>query len=417
MLQIVGQLVARGSYLKQRNVPVAGTILITMQERIAAALVSLTLATVGAWYLFKGITLDLDGGGFDFVQLMLGLIVATGAAGYIWRHSLVTAFSKLTSATVFRFLRAVILSLGVQLATMMAYIAAASVIAPDIPLDRLVAAITLVMFAASVPISFAGWGVREMSAVAALGAIGMSASGALTVAVLIGLLSIMIAAALALLSIKRATVLPSSRAAPAVRRDLDGILMTVLPIVAAVLVFFQVHLPTQSGQLSVNLADPVAALGGVMFIFVAIRRHAPEWRVPHLMLMVAGCTIAITVSLLIGAAKIGWTQWALIRAEHQCVRFSMPDGAGSDVGTSLAADYSSHDRHRRDMAHRITSRPRVHGCPAIGSNGCRWPRKDSLSERFQRRCIDRPAHRNCPVDDSDLQVWKQRKLVRILQVL
>ncbi len=104
------------------------------------------------------------------------------------------------------------------------------------------------MFAASIPISFAGWGVREMSAVAALGVIGMPTDGALTIAVLIGLLSIVIAALLALVSARRVAVSQSEPAIQTRRRDLDGMLMTVLPVLTAVFVFFQVHLPTKAAD-------------------------------------------------------------------------------------------------------------------------------------------------------------------------
>ena len=86
---------------------------------------------------------------------------------------------------------------------MAAYVYAGSIIEPGIRLPQLAGAAALVMFAASIPISFAGWGMREMSAVAAMSTIGMPADRALTIALLIGLLSLAIAAVLALLSARR----------------------------------------------------------------------------------------------------------------------------------------------------------------------------------------------------------------------
>jgi len=54
--QIFGQLAARGSYLAKHNVPFSGTVIITGQERVAAALVSFGLAVIGALYLFHQVT-------------------------------------------------------------------------------------------------------------------------------------------------------------------------------------------------------------------------------------------------------------------------------------------------------------------------------------------------------------------------
>ncbi|WP_040427021.1 lysylphosphatidylglycerol synthase domain-containing protein [Afipia birgiae] len=312
LFQLVGQLMARGSYLKQHNIPVAGTVLITVQERAAAAIVSLALAAAGALYLFNRITFDVVGGGRDLMVLLLGISVATGAGAVVWRDKLQAVMAHVTPSAVLRFLRAVFFSLGVQLAMMAAYVYAGSIIEPGIRLPQLAGAAALVMFAASIPISFAGWGMREMSAVAAMSTIGMPADRALTIALLIGLLSLAIAAVLALLSARRTVTAPKEEpAAQLSRRDLDSSLMAVLPVLVAMLVFFQVHLPTKAGGLSVNLADPLALLAGAMFVLHLLRRGRPVWRVHNLGWMIAGCTGAMTIALLIGATSFGWTQWAL----------------------------------------------------------------------------------------------------------
>lgn len=312
LFQLVGQLMARGSYLKQHNIPVAGTVLITVQERVAAAIVSLALAAAGAMYLFNRITFDVVGGGRDLLVLLVGLSVAAGAGAIVWRHKLQAVLALVTPNAAYRFLRALILSLGVQLATMAAYVYAGSVLAPGIGVPQLAGAAALVMFAASIPISFAGWGVREMSAVAAMSAIGMPADRALAIAVLIGLLSLAIAAVLALLSARQVVTAPQAAPASSTpRRDLDGILLATLPVLVAMFIFFQVHLPTKAGGLNVNLADPLALLAGALFLLSSVRRGWPAWRVQNFGWMIAGCTIAMTVALLIGAVSFGWTTWAL----------------------------------------------------------------------------------------------------------
>ena len=55
-------------------------------------------------------------------------------------------------------------------------------LAPHIGIASLAAASCIVMLAASLPISFGGWGLRELSAVVALQAIGLTSASALLIA-------------------------------------------------------------------------------------------------------------------------------------------------------------------------------------------------------------------------------------------
>lgn len=311
--QIFGQLAARGSYLTKRNVPFAGTVIITAQERIAAALVSFGLAIVGALYLFRQLSFDLTSGGFDLVRIVIGLIFAGALVGVVWRDAVVDAIDKITWAGIIGILRSIAFSAGVQITMMTAYVVAARSLAPQIDLMNLAAAASLVMFAASIPISFAGWGVREISAIGALGAIGMSSPAALTVSVTIGALSILCAAILALASVRRVDTDPDKLARVEtgdVSRH-EAILNAVLPILVAFLVFFQIHIPTQGGTVNFNIADPFAIICSILFLIQA-RRTAPEWRYKHLPLYLAAMTTVITIGLCIGATHIGWTTWAVV---------------------------------------------------------------------------------------------------------
>ncbi|QUS39074.1 hypothetical protein RPMA_09680 [Tardiphaga alba] len=311
--QIFGQLIARGSYLGKRMIPFSGTVLITAHERLAAALASLSLAVIGAVYIFRDLNFDLAGGGFELVHILTGLSLAGAVTARIWWSTVVRTLSQLTLRAIAQFLQSFALSVAVQLSMMAAYIAIGHSIAPDAGFYALAAASSLVMFAASIPISFAGWGIRELSAVAALGAIGMSTPKALIVAIIVGVISIICAALLSALSVR--SVGPSTGSpgnavtVPAVSHEI--ILQYSLPILCALLVFFNVHIPGQTGLLNVNLADPIAILSGVLFLLSILRSTAPSWRLRELNIYVIVCSIVITVSLLIGATSIGWTQWAV----------------------------------------------------------------------------------------------------------
>lgn len=309
--QLIGQLVARGAYLARHNISMTGTVLITGTERIGAALVSIALAVSGAIYIFSGITLQIN---LSPIRLILGLSFVLLISGYMWRHALLTAWRAITFSDVKKLLRSLAVSILVQLPMMGAYITAAHAIAPQIPLLDLAAASTLVMFAASIPISFAGWGVRELSAVAALSAIGVPKEGALLVALLIGTVSILAAFFLTAISTvgpvnKIRTTAASPHTDRLTARDL--LLPQIIPVVAAVLIFFQVNLPTKSTLINVNLADPILILGGLISVFAMSQRRFPQWRISGMNLHFIACTLAMTLALLIGAHSIGWTEWAL----------------------------------------------------------------------------------------------------------
>jgi hypothetical protein len=177
-----------------------------------------------------------------------------------------------------------------------------------------VAASAIVMFAASVPISFAGWGVRELSAIVALGAVGVGGADALTAAIVIGLGSMLAMGLIfALGATTRSKNQPVAEHQTAGAIDYVQALAWCLPVTAAVCVLFQIHIPVGSGQLNVNLADPIALLAGALFVLHAItQRQRPRWRVGSVNLSVAVATAVLGCSLLLGAWRFGWTDWALI---------------------------------------------------------------------------------------------------------
>ncbi len=314
--QIAGQLAARGYVMRHASVPFAAVVVSTLYERALAALISAITAVFGALYVFGYIYLDPAAGGTNLIKVVAGVVAAAlGAALLGYGRILVkTATPVLSRRFVGAFLRLSLLTLVVQAAMMLAYVSVAHQLSPDTSIVDLVAASAIVMFAASVPISLAGWGVRELSAVFALGAVGIAGSAALTTAVVIGvgsLLAMALMFALALMFDRREPVTVAIQTGHSF--DYMILLGWCLPLVASVFVLFQIYVPLGSGLLNVNLADPVAMLGGALFIFIALQaRHWPRWKAP---LVNAGgmiATLCLGGSLLLGAYRFGWTDWALI---------------------------------------------------------------------------------------------------------
>jgi hypothetical protein len=311
--QVFGQLIARGAYLSARGVPIGATVVMVGYERFLALAVSVVLATAGAWAIFGQLSFDLNHGGDEFVKILVGLTLATTAGAYLsWGKLL---FSRDVSHDLLgRVSRNTLLSFAIQLLTMCAYVVIARALAPDVPLLHIAAASTVVMLAASLPISLAGWGVRELSAVLALGAVGVSSSAALLTAVSVGVLALVVVALVA----ATAAVAPASmRSQPienaGANHDYTRLVSLGLPLAAATLIFFQLHIPTGTGLVTANLADPLAILAGSLFVVVCFSydHRWPVWRLSGFNAHLLAATGIIVSSLLLGAYRFGWTNWAL----------------------------------------------------------------------------------------------------------
>ncbi len=317
--QVVGQTIARSAFLGRHGVPVAGAIVLTGYERLCAVAISLGLALWGGLFLFGRITWDLDADGAVLAEVLGGIALAAGAgAAFGWGASaqrfIEAAFG---GGALRRIARTLVLSAGVQLLTMSAYVSLARALMPESAVTNLAAASAVVMLAAALPVSFAGWGIRELSTVYALGLVGFASDDAVVVAILIGSIAIAITALMALLSLtltgRRRTLSVATVPAAAHRLDYEAVLVWVMPIAAATAVFFQVFVPLANARLNVNLADPPAIIGAVVFAAIHVtRRHAPLWRLPGLNLHICFATGVLLLSFLHGWSSIGWTDWAFV---------------------------------------------------------------------------------------------------------
>lgn len=313
--QIIGQTIARSAVLAKSGVSVSATIVITVYERIVAAIVSLVLALAGTLYLFGRLTLNLAGGGDQLVKILAGIaVVAATGAGFVWGGRLRPILGAILSRrNVLRYARASAITVAIQATTMAAYVLAAHGLSPAIPLSALMAATALVMLAASVPVSLAGWGLRELSAVYALGAIGMPYDASLVVALLIGSASLALTAGLALVSSSwRGETMVRPRPSAAAAPDYARFLSWFIPLFAASAVFFQLYLPVGAGALDVNLADSVVLFGGALFLLRLVARKEPQAtsRLPGLGIFLILMSATIVLAFLHGLVVFGWTSWA-----------------------------------------------------------------------------------------------------------
>lgn len=313
-VQFFGQIAARSALLGHRGVSAPANIAIALVERLVALTISLALAVSGAGYLFGTVSIGKSVEGALFIYLLVSLLLAVcSSALFGWGPAAIKLLGGGIGRRAFVSLsRTAVLTLMIQLATLSAYLLIAVPLAKTLPLPQLIAAALVVMFAASLPISFAGWGVRELSAVIALSAIGMSNADALAVAIAIGVLAIVavvvIAALAVLLPPGRASVAASKR--PSTSINIEDFVMLVLPAAAATAVFFQIHIPIGDSTVNVNLADPVAILGAFVFIVYYTVRRQETWRLEGLRWYILALTSVLCGAFLIGYLRYGWIDWA-----------------------------------------------------------------------------------------------------------
>lgn len=318
--QVIGQTLARTAVLERHGVRGPAILFANIVERLTAMLWLSALMVCGVFYLFGLITLEALGGDIGEIKLVLVLaLVAFAVGGLVCPRLVKLGLQRLTRGLRLGGLaRVSAYSILTHQATLIAFVLLGHAVAPTVPILDLAAASLIVMFAASVPISFAGWGVREISAVYAYQAIGIPVEKALAVSILVGIISLLLVLAMSLASsvfsprsiaLHREAELRSAKASAGITRGLS----LLVPLLCAALIFFQVHIPLAGGAVNVNLADPLAIGGGFIFLSRYLRmadRH-DGWRVRIVELFVAAATIVLGLGLVLGWARFGLTDWAL----------------------------------------------------------------------------------------------------------
>jgi hypothetical protein len=176
------------------------------------------------------------------------------------------------------------------------------------------------MFAAGLPVSWAGWGLREFGAVYVLGAIGVSSEFAVIVAVLVGAISLLIALAAGgavVADAWRRPKVPAADAAakPSIANALapsDPIVSWAIAILAACLIYFQLHVPTGNGDFTVNAADPLAITALFFAGVFAVTDRFVE-RFPRLVLWSVCAIVAVlTLGIVVAWLGPGLSRWAVL---------------------------------------------------------------------------------------------------------
>ena len=318
--QIFGQTIARTAVLGKVGVSPSATLLLTGYERLIAAFISFSLAAAGAWYLFGRVAFDVASGGLELLKILMGIVAVTASgAAFVWGRPLAGwVRANFDRGSVPRVLHVLAISFAIQAATMTSYVMLARALAPSISVIDLVAASSIVMLAASIPISFAGWGLREVSAIYALGSIHVSGETSLVVALLIGLMSIGVTALLAFIATtwrRSPEALLDRPVAKSTRLDAASLVNWLIPLFTVSAVFFQIYVPIGHGKLNLNLADTVVLFGGGVFAlgYVSAAGRWARGRLGGLTTFVFVTSAVLALALFHGWLVYGWSDWAFLK--------------------------------------------------------------------------------------------------------
>jgi uncharacterized membrane protein YbhN (UPF0104 family) len=324
LANIFGQSISRAAVLQTSGVPFSVTVFATWIERIFALGSLLALSVLGVIFVFGRFVLDLSLGGAYLLSVLICIAVAMAVAAAIvlLRHRGELA-QGWTLAHGWKLLAVAALTLAIHTTTLLSYMTALSALGVETGRLDVAAALIIVMFTTSLPISFGGWGIRELSSAHALGLVGIAAPAAIAGAVLIGILAAaaMALMVLALVSFNHSNpvkgVAASSEALPAeflpvAAHGWDELLLWCCSLLAAGLIFFQIKVPLAVGEVNVNPADLVAltALGIGTAAAVTSRSLGVfgGWFWRGLLVL----SIVMGAGLIWGYAAWGWTDWAFI---------------------------------------------------------------------------------------------------------
>ena len=318
VLNIIGQSVGRAGALTGYGVPFGATIIATFVERVLAAGVLAGAGMAAAWLLLPHFGFDIAHSGSYFFFLAAGMTSAACAAvAVVCRREAISRSIAAAWRAVERFWSAVLLTIVAHILMLGGYVAVLLAVGLESLTLEIAGALVIVMFVSALPISVGGWGVRELSAVAALGAVGVDSPMALGAALAVGLLSLGVNLAIAFPGLFLFLVpgRKAERETQSASRSTrwNAMLMTGCAALTAVAIFFQVRMESAGGQITVNVADLLALIGlGSLVLLLARSRNRIAALPRALAWSLAGLSLLLAYGLVLGFANFGANGWALM---------------------------------------------------------------------------------------------------------
>jgi uncharacterized membrane protein YbhN (UPF0104 family) len=321
VMSLFGQVLGRQTVLRHYGVQPVVIASLAAYERVVLTLISALLCLMGAGFLMGQSTIGDILGRMSLAEIVLASAAAVTLS--LWFGGSRFEFrmvARMRSWPVFRYLMEVAgITLVSQVLMLGAFVVAVLAIQPNFALLPAVAAAAVISFAASMPITVNGWGIREIAAVYVLGHFGISGADAVAISVMVGLCStvvILISAAFSSKPLADEKVRANkSQFVAQPNQEIEKTGAWILAAATAVLVFFQVQAELPGGMwgvINLNFADPFAILAlAAVGIHAMATRHAPRWRVDQFNTALLLISLLLLAAFLNGVLEIGVTHWAL----------------------------------------------------------------------------------------------------------
>ena len=320
VMSLFGQVLGRQAVLRHYGVSPVVIASLAAYERVVLTIISALLCLLGAGFLLGKSAIGDFLGRMSLVEIVLASAATVALSLWFGGSRFESRMaSRMRSWSVFGYLVEISgITLLSQLLMLGSFVVAVLAIQPDIGPLPAIAAAAVISFAASMPITVNGWGVREIAAVYVLGHLGISSAEAVAISVIVGLCSTTVILLSAAFSSKRLmddkAQVNANQFEIRPDQEIEKTGAWILATATAVLVFFQLHaeLPGTWGVLNLNFADPFAILAlAAVAIHAVATRHGPRWRVARFNKLLLLISLLLLVAFFRGALEIGVTQWAL----------------------------------------------------------------------------------------------------------
>lgn len=353
VLSFVGSTIGRNYVLVRSGLDMASTSLVVGYERLLMAAVSASLAIICALLIFDTAWL------YDFLgqyslAVMLPALICTAILNIISQNS------KNEGGANFFSLHGVAWRsfFGVTCVTTLAIIFNSFTfvfllmdLVPSVHFWLAVAASLVVAFAASLPFTINGWGVRELSAIYAFGAIGVDRVDALAVSITVGFLNyifILLAYFSTHFLRKRFVKYMNNNSRDnGVSFDFgksDSFDKSLYPLVSlfaflvGTFIFYSFSVSVGDSVVTFNLSDPIVLLAlGYLISHVIFMRHLPFHLSSGVGQWIFAVSICICVALYLGWMRHGFIEWAFVNRGLGWIVLMGYFGFGAMVASILGA--------------------------------------------------------------------------------
>ena len=315
-ISFFGQTFGRQIILRKFKVPSVFISSLTIFEKLIIFFIS------GLFCLFGSLKLGVSTkfisilGNSYSIQIALAILLAV-AINIIFNSSKIEKeiFKLFNFKNFYRFLNLSTITLVSQFLVIVSFALAAKNFNPSIPIYELIAASAVTSFAAALPISVNGWGIREIVAVFTFGIIGMEPSQSIAISILVGItstLAIIFSYLLSLIKQKKFEEISKLKIDFKIKNNLEILPTLFISSLSIIFIFFQFRIPTSGESIMINISDPFAICALVVTVTnIIFYKRLISWKIYGFNTFLLSLTVIIFISFIRGVNEIGVTPWAL----------------------------------------------------------------------------------------------------------